>query len=101
MFILLARGLVPAWRAGLAGALGTCLTHPLLVFVWSPFMQGAGQSYTTYIVSGELMVAAIESLTFFALARPIPLYRAVSASFIANAASYGLGQLLRWLGVLF
>jgi len=77
-----------------AGAMGTCITHPLLWFVW-PLV---GLSYSAYIVSGELIVAVVESFTFFAIARPIRLSRAVAASFIANAASYGLGALLQGLG---
>lgn len=77
-----------------AGAMGTCITHPLLWFVW-PLV---GLSYSAYIVSGELIVAVVESFTFFAVARPIRLSRAVAASFIANAASYGLGALLQGLG---
>jgi hypothetical protein len=76
-----------------AGAMGTCVTHPLLWFVW-PRLIG---DYTAYIVSGELLVAAIESLTFFVIARPIRLSRAIAASFIANAGSYGLGALLQAL----
>lgn len=77
-----------------AGAMGTCVTHPLLWFVWPK----VGLGYSAYIVSGELIVAVVESFTFFAVARPIRLSRAVAASFIANAGSYGLGALLQGLG---
>jgi hypothetical protein len=77
-----------------AGAMGTCVTHPLLWFVWPK----VGLDYGSYIVSGELLVAIVESFTFFAVARPIGLSRAIAASFIANAASYGLGALLQALG---
>ncbi|MBW2276246.1 MAG: hypothetical protein JRF63_02070 [Deltaproteobacteria bacterium] len=77
-----------------AGAMGTCVTHPLLWFVW----PHAGLSYTTYIISGELIVAVVETFTFFAIARPIRFSRAIAASFIANAGSYGLGALLQGLG---
>jgi hypothetical protein len=77
-----------------AAAMGTCITHPLLWFVWPK----AGLSYEAYIVSGELLVAIVESFTFFAIARPIRLSRAIACSFIANAASYGLGALLQALG---
>jgi len=86
----------PLWRLAIAGAAGTCVTHPLLWFAW-PL---AVRDYTTYIWSGELLVAAIESATFFALARPIDWRRAVIASFTANAASFGLGLLLRAAGLL-
>jgi hypothetical protein len=84
-------GRAPIWRLALAGAAGTCLTHPLLWFAWPHLFRG----YTPYIVSGELMVAAIESATFFALARPIRVSTAVAASFLANGASFAVGLLLR------
>jgi hypothetical protein len=80
----------PVWRLALAGAAGTLFTHPLFWFVWPHVVS----DYTFYIISGELLVATIESFTFFAIARPIPLYRAILVSFIANAVSYGLGTLL-------
>jgi hypothetical protein len=86
----------PLWRLALAGAAGTCATHPSLWFLW-PRVVG---DYTAYIVSGELLVTAIESATFFALARPITWPRAVAASVTANAASFGLGLLLRAAGLL-
>jgi len=99
IFVVLVRGAVPAWRAALAGAAGTCLTHPLLIFIWRPFCQQHGLSYTEYIVIGELTVSVIETFTFYLLARPGSLVRALACSFVANASSYGLGQLLRSLGI--
>jgi hypothetical protein len=119
VFIALSRRYVPAWRGGLAGMAGTAVTHPLLWFVWAPFVvQGWRRlaqtawfaaacpdvirglpAYAVYVFTGELLVSVGESLTFYALARPIPFWRAVAASFLANAASYGLGSLLRALGV--
>jgi hypothetical protein len=86
----------PLWRLALAGAAGTCLTHPLLWFVWPRVVH----DYAAYIASGEILIAVIESATFFALARPISLPRAIAASFVANGASYGLGILLRFWGIL-
>ena len=97
VFVLFARGQVPAGRAALAGAAGTLLTHPVLWFLWPRFFH----DYTSFIVTGEILVAVIEGFTFFALARSLRLSRAISASFIANAASYGLGALLRSIGLLF
>jgi uncharacterized membrane protein YhhN len=100
-FVLIARlgsypPRAPIWRLALAGAAGTCLTHPLLWFAWPRLALG----YDAYIVSGELLVAVVEVFTFYAIARPIRLTRAIAASFIANGASYGLGHLLRAAGVL-
>jgi hypothetical protein len=96
IFVLVARlaspqkGSPTTWRLVLAGAAGTCITHPLLWFGWSQVIS----EYTIYIVSGELVVAAIESFTFFAIARPIRLSTAIAASFIANGLSYALGLLV-------
>ena len=93
IFVLVARRStesIPLWRAALAGAAGTTFTHPALWFIWPIFFD----DYTAYIVTGELLVAVIESLTFFGLARPVSFKTAVAASFIANATSYGLGALL-------
>ena len=87
---------LPLWRLALAGAAGTCLTHPLLWFVWPRVVH----DYAAYIASGELLIAIAESATFFALARPIALRRAIAASFVANAASYGIGALLHAAGIL-
>jgi hypothetical protein len=118
-FVWLSRQYVPKWRGALAGMAGTAFTHPLLWFVWpplvikawrallaaarlasvSPFLASHVEPYSVYVATGEVLVCIIESLTFFALARPIPFWQAVAASFIANAASYGFGQLVRAIGV--
>jgi hypothetical protein len=95
IFSVLVRREVPLWRGALAGALGTCFTHPCLWFIW-PFVV---RDYVPYIVSGELLIATIESLTFFAVARPISIKKAIGVSFVANAASYGIGALLHVLGI--
>ena len=86
----------PVWRLLAAGAAGTCITHPALWFLWPRLFR----DYTTYIVTGELLVSIIESFTFYALARPITLLKAVSASFLANATSYGCGVIMHKLGML-
>lgn len=96
LFMLVAYKKVPAWKAALAGAAGTCFTHPCLWFIWPALFH----SYKAYVISGEILVATIESFTFFAIARPIPLSRAIAASFIANACSFGLGALLHYLGIM-
>ena len=102
IFIALARLFckkeIPIWRAALAGAVGTCLTHPNLWYTWFYLMRDVWhQPYWVYIFSGELLVSVIESFTFYAIARPIRLSQAIAASFLANAASYGVGNLLRYL----
>lgn len=96
LFVLLAWRLTPWWRAALAGAACTCVTHPLLWYVWLP----AFADYHAAVVSGEILVALVEWLVFFALARPVPLLRALAASLIANGASLGLGWLMQSAGLL-
>jgi hypothetical protein len=111
VFMLVARRHIRGPRAAAAGAVGSCLTHPLLWFVWPGVIRallGATgglhpgvPAYLVYLVSGELLVALIESATFWgaarALGRPVPWALAVAASFLANAASFGGGQLVRAL----
>jgi len=95
-YVLLGRKAVPWWRALLAGAACSCVTHPALWFLWPRVIH----VYKLYILSGEILVCIIETFIFYALARPIKLSRAVAASFIANAASYGLGVLSYKIGIL-
>ena len=113
VFVLVVRGTVPAWRAALAGAAGSFLTHPLLWFVWPRVIR---HDYAAYIVSGELIVSVVETFTFFLLAggldrakaslanaaaaRRLTLVQAVAASFLANAASYGGGKVAYMMGWL-
>ena len=80
-------------RLALAGGVGTCLTHPLLWFVWPRLIS----NYLVYIITGELLVAVIESFTFYAVARPIELKHAFITSFAANASSYGIGLIISLL----
>ena len=91
VWALVPRREVHPCRAAIVGTLGSCLTHPLLWFVWP---RVVGSDYTVYLVTGELGVATLEALLFFALARPVGFWRAVSASFFANAASYLLAVVL-------
>jgi hypothetical protein len=80
----------PIWKLSIAGAVGTVITHPLLWFVWPLVMH----NYTAYIISGELIVATVETFIFYIIARPIRLTHAFAAAFIANGFSYGLGLFL-------
>ena len=77
-------------RLALAGGAGTLVTHPLLWFIW-PFVV---REYTSYIVSGELIVVLVESVIFFLVARSVTFPRALAASFLANGFSFGLGALI-------
>lgn len=98
VYAVVTRGVVPRGRAMLAGAAGTCLTHPLLWFVWPRVIA----DHDLGLASGEALVALVETCTFLALARPVPFRWAVAAAFLANAASWGLGWGVRaWLpGIL-
>ena len=109
-------------RAAVAGAWGTCMTHPVLWFLWPRFYVAAlslllapeslreeyGRRAIFFVMDqphifwsgvavAELLIACIEGFTFWLAARRIPLSRAMLASFLANGASYGLGQLVRHL----
>lgn len=76
-----------------AAAAGTCLTHPLFWFVWPRVVH----DYVAYMVSGELLVAFVETVTFYLLARPLRFRYALLASFGANALSCGVGAVLQLL----
>ena len=93
IFTWLTHKTVPFWRSAVGGVLCSCLTHPLLWFVWREVVTDR----FWYIASGELIVSALESVVFFAIARPIRFWQAVSISFLANAASYGFGLLISTL----
>lgn len=102
VFVLLARKYVPVWRAALAGAAGSCFTHPMLWFVWKGVIRSfffgkvrPMDAYSIYIITGELLVSIIESFTFYAIVKKVPLARCIAASFFANAASFGIGVLSR------
>lgn len=90
IYAYLSRKSVPLWRAVWGGALCSCLTHPFLWFVWSKIVR----DHLLYLASGELIVALTESLVFFAVARPIRFWQAVSVAFLANATSFGVGLII-------
>lgn len=91
IFMKLAPAELPRWRAAVAGAAGSCVTHPLLWFVWVPSIRG----YTLAVVTGELLVVVIESTMFFLLTQRRSWRRAVAAACLANAASFGVGLLVQ------
>lgn len=93
VYVWLTRGTVPPRRAALAALACSTITHPILIYLWPRLFT----DYQPYIVSGELLVAATEAVVFYLLARPVTWTRAVAVSFIANAASYGVGLLTRYL----
>ena len=94
LLLLILRGRAPWRRVLLAGALGTAITHPQLWYLWPRFFD----SYTAYIVCGELAVVAIEAVVMaFACRRHIGPLLALGAVALANAGSYGFGALVgRW-----
>jgi hypothetical protein len=96
VYVFVARGSAKIWRAALAGAACTGLTHPLFWFVWPRVVH----DYTAYIVSGELIVTVVESAVFYLLSRPVSARLAIAAAFLANTASFGGGLLFRWLGIM-
>ena len=109
-------------RAAVAGGWGTCMTHPVLWFLWPRFyvatlsllfapeslreeygrraiffVMDQPHIFWSGVAVAELLIACIEGFTFWLAARKIPLPWAMLASFLANGASYGLGQLVRHL----
>ena len=80
-------------RLAAAGAFGSCITHPLLWFVWPHVVA----DYTWYVITGELLVALIETVTFFAVARPLKLPQAFVVSIVANGISVALGYLIHFV----
>ena len=97
IYVYLSRNHVQGLRAGLAAAICTTITHPLLWFVWVMVFP---ENYSAYIISGELLVAVCEGFIFWAIARRIDFARAMGISFIANGASYGAGVLVNLLGLI-
>ncbi|MCP4678191.1 MAG: hypothetical protein GY854_22300 [Deltaproteobacteria bacterium] len=90
IYMYMTKGRVPLWRSALAGVACSAITHPLLWFAWRHVVH----DYMDYVISGEILVAIIESGVFFAIARPVRPLHAVAASCVANGASYGTGLLL-------
>ncbi len=74
-------------RAGLVALLGSAVTHPLLWFVWPLVVQ----DYHRYLLSGELLVVALEALLLWALLRPLSLRRCLGVSLVVNGASMAIG----------
>ena len=94
VFVLFVRGRVPMLRAALAGAAGTCLTHPLLWLVW-PYLNP--DHYASNLAIAEVIIAMVETVTFHAIVWRVKLGRSAAASFTANALSTGIGLLIYWL----
>jgi hypothetical protein len=93
IFVLMTRGSVSRLRAAVGGALGTCMTHPCLWFVWPRLFR----DYAVYITSGEILIVLVESVVFFLVVRTIRWRRALWVSFVANAVSYGVGLAIRFV----
>jgi len=82
-FLRRAATAAPVPRLLLASAAGTAVTHPLFVFVWPRLFD----TYLAWAVSGEIVVTGIETLIFYAIARPIRLPAAAACSLAANGTS--------------
>ena len=78
-----------------AGAACTAVTHPMLWFVWPHVIH----DYTTFVVSGEIGITIVEALIFWRAVPKLSATRACGAALVANGASYGIGELLRALGL--
>jgi hypothetical protein len=80
---------MPVWKILLAGFFASFATLPYVWFVL-PFWL---KDYLALTIVGELSVWAVESLFYF-FALKIGLKRAMLASFICNAVSYGIGLVI-------
>jgi hypothetical protein len=90
VYWLVARSYTKGWRAVIAGAGGTLISHPFLCFLWIRLFS----DFWAFAISGEALVFFFEALFFWLVAKPIPLKRAFWASFLANASSALLGSAL-------
>ncbi|MCK9462083.1 MAG: hypothetical protein M0R80_20850 [Proteobacteria bacterium] len=91
VYALLTRGKVTAWRAVVSAVLCSAVTHPLLWFAW----KRLGMSYAAYLVTGELLVVAVESAIFWKAAGGLTFRQAALTALAANAASCLAGLLLQ------
>ena len=81
----------PRWRIVLTALVANAVTHPVVWFVLPKLMT----SYGAYIVVAETWAVLAEVPILVAMLRPRPWYVALSASALANLASYGCGLLLQ------
>jgi len=86
------RALVPTTTARALAA--SAITHPFVWFFFPWAGDLAGASYVVTSAVSELFAWGVEA-AFFRRADRITWGRAVAASFVANAASLGLGLLVR------
>lgn len=95
LLALILRGRCPGRKAVLAGVLGTGAMHPLFWYVWPHVFD----SYAAYIITGELLVLAVEAVVIHVVAKPGSFALALGASGLVNAASYLGGALLKSAGL--
>lgn len=71
------------------------MSHPAVWFIF----PALGLSYTTSLVLAETW-AVVSELVFYRVVFPeLPWKRAIAVSVLANAASFGVGTLLQWMGM--
>jgi hypothetical protein len=93
---VVARGLrFPPLRAALAAVVGTVVTHPLLWLAFPRVDDAIG--YWTAVTILEAAVVVVESVGYRVALR-CGWAAALLVSFVANAASTGLGLFIDWLG---
>ena len=84
------------WRkAVLAGVIGTGVMHPSLWYLWPHLFE----SYSLYIITGELLVLGVEAVVIHLVAKPGSFALALGVSGLVNAASYLGGALLKSAGL--
>lgn len=86
-------GLGPLRRRWAAAFGASLITHPIVWFVFPRFFPGP---YEVMLACAELFAVAIEAAWLASLG----VQRPIEWSFIANAASFGTGLVLRHFGLI-
>jgi hypothetical protein len=87
------------WRSLLAGVLATGISHPLFWFAWSRVVPWV-ERYKLYVATGEVLVVLVETVVILGVALGFArrhLLLAFGTSLLANAVSFGIGELAKRL----
>ena len=90
IYWLIGRRFAPWWKAVIGGIIATCITHPLLTFVWAKYFT----VFWKYAATGEVLVFIAETFIFWVIARPVRLKHAALTAFAANLVSFLIGLLI-------
>lgn len=77
-------------RVWLVILLTHCISHPTLWFVLLPTLPAGWGGY----LAAEAIVWTFEAMVYSVMVKPRDVGRAVAASVVANAVSFGVGELV-------